>query len=402
MRRAFQARYIFTGVGRPLRDASLTIDGGRIVSVGRPDGPLEQLGNVALLPGLINAHTHLEFSELAAPLAQPGVPLVDWIRLLVLWRRQQAASGPAAVRRKTRAVTRGLDESQRCGVRLIGEIATPEFDPGPFLSATVEGVVFVELLGLALDRVEPLLALARQHVITRDGVTKGVSPHAPYTVGPDLLARVARLSREIRFPLAMHLAESTEELELLASHSGPFVELLRELDAWQPQALPRGIRPRDYLELLADAHRALVIHGNYLTPDEICFVGQHRGSLSVVYCPRSHAYFQHTRYPLAEMFAARVNVAVGTDSRASNPDLSVWNELQWVAHQHGDVPPDEILRMGTSNAARALGCADQRGSLEPGKRADFVILQLPEHTADDPYELLFDPSSEIVECGQRC
>ena len=92
----------------------------------------------------------------------------------------------------------------------------------------------------------------------------GISPHAPYTVSPDLVQKVCELSAKERFPVAMHLAESLAELELLASHSGPLVELLQSMKAWHPGAIPRGIAPRDYLELLATAHRALVIHGNFL------------------------------------------------------------------------------------------------------------------------------------------
>ncbi|HZN34991.1 MAG TPA: amidohydrolase family protein, partial [Pirellulaceae bacterium] len=178
-------------------------------------------------------------------------------------------------------------------------------------------------------------------------------------------------------PVAMHLAETREELELLESHSGPLVEMLGSLGAWQPTALSRGLRPLDYLRTLATAHRALVIHGNYLAADEIEFAAAHRDRMSVVYCPRTHAFFRHEPYPLAKMRDAGVRVAVGTDSRASNPDLNLWSELRHIAEHHRGVSPDEILRMGTLAGAEALGLDGDLGSITPGKSARLVMASLP-------------------------
>jgi cytosine/adenosine deaminase-related metal-dependent hydrolase len=245
-------------------------------------------------------------------------------------------------------------------------------------------------LGLAPERIEQLVDAAKLHVHAgnRTSFRRGLSPHAPYTVHPDLLRQVCRLSAEQQIPLAMHLAESAAELELLRSHSGPLVERLKELSAWYPGSLPRGIRPLDYLEMLSTAHQTLVIHGNFLVREEMEFIGARRDKMTVVYCPRTQAFFPHGAYPLAEMLACGVRVAVGTDSRASNPDLSVLSELRHIARQHPGVPPEEILKMGTLCGAEALGLADELGSLTTGKKAAFAIVPLQE-AGDDPYELLF-------------
>ena len=146
----------------------------------------------------------------------------------------------------------------------------------------------------------------------------------------------------------------------------------------------------------AKSHRALVIHGNYLDDDEIGFLAAHAEKMSIVYCPRTHAYFQHDPYPLAKMIAAGVNVAIGTDSRASNPDLSVLADMRFAAKQHPLVPPATLLRMITANAAKALGRDDEIGTLTPGKFADLAIMKLPRHDAVDPHELLFDPDCCIT------
>ncbi len=389
----FRARWVFPVESSPLKDGVVRVVSGRIASLGpyHSGETATNLGNVALLPGLINAHTHLEFSLLKQPLGRPGMPFAQWIGEVVSFRRGLAAEGTDLSSYARQATDAGLRESSAAGVAGIGEIATSLWPAESFESCrAIQGTVFLELLGLAPERIEPLLAAAVQHVNGHKESTfrRGLSPHAPYTVHPDLLRKVCDLSSQKKIPLAMHLAESFEELELLRSHSGPLVERLKELGAWYPGSLPRGIRPLDYLEMLSTAHQTLVIHGNFLNCEEMAFLGARREKMTLVYCPRTQAYFPHGPYPLTELFAAGVRVAVGTDSRASNPDLSVLSELRHIAKHHPGVPPDEILKMGTLHAAEALGLADQVGSLSPGKSAAFAVVPLSE-VDGEPYELLF-------------
>lgn len=388
-----RARWVFPVDSPPLRDGVVHAVDGRIVSVGKNAAgeAVTDPGNVALLPGFVNAHTHLEFSLLDAPLGRRGMPFADWIGEVVSFRRRLVAEVTDLGSYSRQATAAGLKESASAGVSAIGEIATSCWPKECFTSCgDVGGTLFLELLGLSPEKTEPLLAAAKQHVEVKDPsrFRRGLSPHAPYTVHPELLRQVCQLSGERRIALAMHLAESCEELELLRSHSGPLVERLKELEAWHPDSLPRGIRPLDYLEMLAAAHQVLVIHGNFLVREEMEFVAARRDKMTVVYCPRTQAYFPHGMYPLAEMLACGVRVAVGTDSRASNPDLSVLAELRHVAQHHPHVPPEEILKMGTLYGAEALGLADELGSLTPGKRAAFAVVPLPD-VGDDPYELLF-------------
>jgi cytosine/adenosine deaminase-related metal-dependent hydrolase len=376
---AYRARWVIPIDRPPLENGLITVAAGRIVAIGKNvSGKSPQdLGDVALLPGLVNAHTHLEFSLLDRPLEAPGTSLPAWIRQVIDFRRQLGRWSQDEAR------LAGLAESRQCGVAAVGEIATAAWpDASPREVSTVEVVVFRELLGLSAERVAELSQRAREHVADRAGVEErrfhvGLSPHAPYTVHPDLLQTACSISREGKIPVAMHLAESREELQLLQSHSGDLVDLLRSLGAWHPGALPRGLRPLDYLQTLAKAHRALVIHGNYLAPDEIEFMAARRERMSAVYCPRTHAFFGHDPYPLAEMLAAGIRVAVGTDSRASNPDLNLFAELQHIARHHPSVAPEDILRMGTLAGAEALGLAAEFGSLTPGKRAKLAVVALP-------------------------
>jgi cytosine/adenosine deaminase-related metal-dependent hydrolase len=215
-------------------------------------------------------------------------------------------------------------------------------------------------------------------------------------VHPELFAGLVSLAAAAGAPIAFHLAESPEELQLLAAGGGPFRDLLESLGPWSPTAIPLGTRPMDYLRRLADARvRALVIHGNYLDPEEIALLAHARERMSVVYCPRTHAYFGHARHPLPRLLEAGAKVAVGTDSRASNPDLSVLEELRLVAREFPELPPETVLALGTLRGAEALGQADRIGSLVPGKFADLAIVALPDRDARDPHELLFDSSLPV-------
>jgi cytosine/adenosine deaminase-related metal-dependent hydrolase len=391
---AYRARYLFPVTSPPLRDAVLTCDH-LIRAVGQnvSGKPAVDLGNVAIVPALINAHAHLELSEFAAPLGDPARGFPAWIREVVAWRRVQAQShSPEELANRRRAaIHRGELESAAAGVHVVGDIASSVDAPQPL--HVPKRYLFREILGLRTAREEELFQHAQNFLKSRQGGV-GISPHAPYTVGIDLLARLAKLSAQRHVPLAMHLAESAEELELLRSHSGAFYALLTELEAWDPAAFPRGINVLEYLKILAQGHRALVIHGNYLTSSEIDFIAAAAEKLSVVYCPRTHAYFRHSRYPLVELLAKEVNVALGTDSRASNPDLNLWNEMRYVADAFPEISLDAILRMGTVNGADALGLS-RCGDLRENAYAGLAIVDLPDDDATDPHELLFDARSQV-------
>lgn len=375
----------------------VTVAGNQIVSVGTKgtESTWIDLGNVAILPALVNAHTHLEFSLFDQPFGSPGQSFATWLQQVVAWRRQQ----PAVIGQESLALAKGLQECADCGVASIGEICTPMFAEIWGGNAREDSHVrFLELLSLNPERVAPLGALAEEFTSVGDPpsltlrASRGLSPHAPYTVHPDILARAVQLSAERQFPVAMHLAESREELELLDSQTGPLVELLKSLAAWYPDSLSKGLRPLDYLQTLSRAQRSLVAHGNYLRADEIEFLAEHRESMSVVYCPRTNAHFDHDPYPLAALLQAGVRVAVGTDSRASNPDLSIWNELRFVREKYPQVDPASILKMGTLAGAEALGLGEQLGSITPGKAAALVTLDLPEDN-NDAAESIFSLAS---------
>jgi cytosine/adenosine deaminase-related metal-dependent hydrolase len=234
-------------------------------------------------------------------------------------------------------------------------------------------------------------------------VAPGISPHATYTVHPQVLDSLVHLARERHVPLAMHLAESREELELLHSGRGPFRSLLADLNAWNPAPDARYRSIVQYLEALSHAPRALVIHGNYLSDAEHEFLADNSATMSVVYCPRTHAYFGHDAYPLETMLNLGVHVAIGTDSRASNPDLDLWAELKFVQARHRQIEPSTLLSLATRHGAKALGVEADVGTLEPGKFANLAVVALTAG-AGDPHERLWADDSRVVDTvlrGQR-
>jgi cytosine/adenosine deaminase-related metal-dependent hydrolase len=243
------------------------------------------------------------------------------------------------------------------------------------------------------------LALAEEHIEAGSGTLAwhaGISPHSPYTTDVSLIRRAALLSSRNRVPIAFHLAESKEEIERATSQSGPLWEFLtRRVGPSCAERLGAG-PARDWVSALSPAHRVLVIHGNYLGDEAIADLAGGSDHIAVVYCPRTHGYFGHDPYPLEKMLRAGVTVALGTDSRASSPDLSVLAEMRLAARRHPSVPRSTILGMGTHAGAVALGRADQIGSLGPGKQADLAIVRLPEHAAADPHDLVFDSDEPVM------
>ncbi len=381
---ALQARVVFLVDRPPIEHGVVTIDGERIVAVGTKAeaGELTDLGDVALLPCLVNAHTHLEFSHLQRPLGTPGMRLVDWIRLVIAERGRLETAADVSI-------TTGLTESVGHGVSLLGEISSDITDA--YALANVDVTAFVEVIGFSRARADSAFAAVTQRldVLTASPISRpGISPHAPYTVSPALLKKLISLAIERRMPIAMHIAESMEELELLRNGTGPFQELLDERSMWDAEAIPRNSRPLDYLRMLAEAPLALVIHGNYLDAEEHAFLAANVDRMSLVYCPRTHHYFGHPPYALRELMEHGVRVVLGTDSRASNPDLDLLAEMRFVAGKYPSIDPQRILRMGTLNGAEALGRESETGSITAAKFANLTAIPIQNTKSTTPSGVL--------------
>jgi aminodeoxyfutalosine deaminase len=393
------ARWVFPVDQPPIEHGVVEIVDGVISDVGplhgQPDSETTDLGNAAIIPGLVNAHAHLEFSSLDSPI-KPALPFTDWIGRLLAYRRERTGSLDQFIRA-------GVHEAAASGTSLVGDIVTGDWSPDFVPDDGLSVVAFRELIGLLPDQMAPQLKLAKQHIAdcratkkTKHGVLlPAISPHAPYSVSPELFHGLVDLARTEEVPLCIHLAETLAELELLKSGTGEFFEMLTRFDLWREGTIPGNSRPMDYLKPLSTLPHALIAHGNYLADDEIDFLASHP-NIATVFCPRTHAFFGHSNHPWERLIDAGATVCIGTDGRSSNPDYSLWAELQFLARQSAAARLPQILEAGTRQGATALSLVNQTGMITAGKRADLTMISLNESTATDPWKALFGTESKPV------
>jgi cytosine/adenosine deaminase-related metal-dependent hydrolase len=370
------ARWVFPVAAPPLEGGLVTVSGERIAAV-EPRGARRadvDLGDAAVLPGLVNAHTHLDLTGMRG-LAPPSPDFTGWLRQVIAHRRGRS---PEQVRADIDA---GIAESLRCGTTLLGDISGDGGSWDALAAAPLRAVVFRELIGLSRERArEAWMGLLRWRIDERQTTTcrAGVSPHAPYSANASLIRAAAWNG----FPLTIHLAETAAELELLENHGGPFVSFLQELGAWYPDGLAPSINW--ILWRTARSPRVVYAHGNYLPSDAAVPPGG-----TVVYCPRTHAAFGQPPHPFRDFLRRGVRVALGTDGLASNPDLDLLAEARFLHRLYPDFPGEKLLHMATLAGAEALGWADETGSLTPGKSADLIVIPLSPRDDGDPHRLVF-------------
>ncbi len=399
----YTARCIFPATSPPLERGTITVEGDRIASVD-PHGvrtPDVDLGNVAIIPGLVNAHTHLDLSGARGKIP-PTDPehFTDWLMGVIEYRRTRT---PEEVQEDIRD---GLEECLRAGTTLVGDITVEAASFSLLTNSTLRAVMFWEYVGLSKERQEAASWKLCEWLVEKCrekwqfcGI--GNSPHSPYSAGARLIDS---------FPVAgkakaIHLAETATEEDLLLTRAGPFVPFLRRLGvfegadfsaSWQTCITNNSFEHQlDFftrmLPDLSDVEISrcfekpvIFVHCNYL-PISTGFGRNHH----IVFCPRTHAAFQHPRHPFAEFLARGVNVALGTDSLASNPDLDLFEEARFVYQHRKDVSPETILQMATINGAKALGFENDCGSLEAGKSADLVVMPLGSEDNSNPHHVLF-------------
>jgi cytosine/adenosine deaminase-related metal-dependent hydrolase len=380
--RTLTARWIFPVDRDPIPDGMITIREDRIVAVEargqrRAD---EDLGNVAILPGLVNAHTHLDLTGLRG-LTPPTSDFTTWLRQVINHRRTVT---PDQVQLGIQA---GLDESLQLGTTLLGDISSQGQSWPMLVQAPLRAVVFHELLGLTADHARQAWEGLLEWMLgctNTETCRQGLSPHAPYSVRRSLLEQSATMN----CPLAIHLAETRAELELLQHRSGSFMDFLAELGAWDPEGLVQS--PQQLVDIFRHHSQVLWIHGNYLDPST-----RLRSNDTIVYCPRTHAAFGHPPHPFREFLSRGTRVALGTDSLASNPDLDMLAEARFLHRHYPDIPGETLLRMATLWGAEALGWNEVTGSLTPGKSADLVALPLSDGNPTDPHELVLDSEAVV-------
>jgi cytosine/adenosine deaminase-related metal-dependent hydrolase len=395
----YHADWILPIVDEPLRNSWVALDRGRIVALGRPDdrggGDVVDLGRTVVLPGLVNAHTHLELSYLRDSV-KPASRFVDWIHQLMARRRAFADPSDSAI---LHAAREGIREARAAGTALVGDISNTLVTVPLLAEGEMPAVVFYELL--RFNEADPVgrVQRARQQLEAlprTSDVRTTIAPHAPYSVAP-LLFRAIRADLD-RHPFersTVHLSESAEEVQFIRTGEGAWRDLLQQLGTWSEQWKPPGTTPVAYL---ADAgfldRRVLVVHGVQCTAPDLARLGAL--GCTIVSCPRSNRHVGVGSPPLGAFYAAGVDVAFGTDSLASVEDLNMFGELAEARRIAPHVPAGRLLESATRTGARALGFDGEFGSIEPGKRAALVAVSLPDHIADVEEYLLSGIRPEMI------
>jgi aminodeoxyfutalosine deaminase len=384
----YHAAWILPISEPPIHDGWLAVDRGRVVALGSAgrrvlaDGAHEvDLGDVAILPGVVNAHTHLELSYLRDEVP-PASEFVTWVRGVIAARRQRPDPRAPEI---LDAVERAVVEAIGFGTAIVGDVGNTLVTFGPLSHSALAGVVFYELLGFNAPDPAGLVEQASRAIdalAPTDRVRVSLAAHAPSSVAPLVLRAMRReIDRRPFAPCSVHLSESVEEVEFIRNGRGPWRALLEELGVWDPAWTPPGGSPVQFLDEsgFLDA-RVLAVHGVQMTTSDLDRLVA-RGS-TLVTCPRSNGHTGAGAPPIEDFYNYGVNVAVGTDSLASTPDLNVFAELATLRALAPTVSAGALLDSATRQGARALGFDADYGTIEPGKSARLLAVAIPPLTVD--------------------
>lgn len=366
----------------PIENGVIHLEAGRIKWAGRwrefdvPAGerPVD-LGEVALLPGLINAHAHLDYTNMAGQIPPPKL-FPDWVKTILSFKAHWSFSEFAE------SWLNGARMLVNSGTTTVADIeSVPELLQEVWKSTPLRMVSFLEMTSVKSRRDaaevlrEAIEAIAQ--LPKMDGKEAGISPHALYSTNAELMQATAKAAAENHLPVSSHLAESESEFQMFRDARGPFYDWLKGQRNMGDCGLSSPVQLAHSYGLLNE--RFLAVHVNYLAPGDAELLGRSR--TNVVHCPRSHDYFQHDPFPYDALTKVGVNICLGTDSLASvrkgpndKPQLDLWAEMRLFALRHAGVSPRQIFEMVTTRPAKALDKENEIGSLRTGAFGDLVTV----------------------------
>jgi aminodeoxyfutalosine deaminase len=383
-----RARFVVTMDGAPIENGAVAVSGNRIVDVGRFDdirtrsaGNTLDLGEQVLLPGLINAHCHLDYSCLRGKIA-PQKSFTDWIRAINAEKSELSPKDYVA------SINDGFEEAKRFGTTAIANLtAFPELISQ--VQPPIRTCWFAELIDIrAPERANELVDSAIESLAR--GAPWGLAPHALFTASSNLFRRCEEIAQRKHILLTTHLAESREEMEMFRAASGPLYEFIESIGRPMNDCgkkTPLAL----FLDLIGSGGSPnrpnlswIVAHLNELTEKDLEVLERSNSKFHVVHCPRSHNYFGHSPFAFDRLRSFGFNICLGTDSLASNESLSLFAEMRAFQKEFSSVSAEEIFQMVTVNPARALRCENSSGQIRPGFRADLIAV--PCSTSTDIFE----------------
>ena len=377
-----RARTVVTMDRAPIEDGAVAISGSQIVDVGKFDeinrrnaGEIVDLGEQALLPGLINAHCHLDYTCLRGKIS-PQKTFADWIRAINAEKAKLSPTDYLA------SINEGFAEAKRFGTTTMANLtAFPDLIPQ--ITSRIRTWWFAELIDVrAPERWNEIVDRAIESLKKTENW--GLAPHALFTVSKNLYERCEGVAQQKNILLTTHLAESREEMEMFHDASGPLYEFLKSIG--RPMDDCGNETPLEhFLRVIPQQREAaqrstrndngwLVAHLNELTESDFELLERSKRQFHVVHSPRSHDYFKHSQFPFERLHSLRVNICLGTDSLASNQSLSLFAEMRAFQKKFSSLSPEVILQMVTINPARALGQENALGKIHPGGYADLLAV----------------------------
>jgi aminodeoxyfutalosine deaminase len=377
-----RARIVLPVSTPPIENGAVRVEGNRIETVGRwaeispmANEEVVDFGESILMPGLINAHCHLDYTDMAGQIP-PQKTFSDWIKAIVAMKAAWSYSDFA------RSWSNGAKMLLHSGVTTVCDIeAVPELLPDVWSVTPLRVISFREIISLKKNTendFQMAQAAAQWAALQHPAGVIGLSPHAPYTTHGDALRWAARTAETRNWLLTTHVAESREEFEMFRNASGPMYDWLKGQRDMSDCGNHSPVQHLDRLGYLSG--RLIAAHANYLDDGDAELLAA-RG-VHVVHCPRSHAYFGHATFPFEALSKVGVNMCLGTDSLASVKkargqamNLDLFAEMRLFRQSHAAAAPEMILKMATTNAARAIGRAAELGELSPNAFADMIALQ---------------------------
>jgi cytosine/adenosine deaminase-related metal-dependent hydrolase len=385
-----RARTILPVSRPPVENGAVVISGNRIRAVGAwPDlkpgagGKITDLGDVILLPGLVNAHCHLDYTDMAGQLPPPK-SFTDWIAAITAAKLARHRADYA------RSWLRGARMLLNTGVTTVADIeAAPELLPDVWDATPLRVFSFLEMTGIRARRHPREIlreAVAKIDSLAHPRCRAFLSPHAPYSTLPELLELAADISRKRKWRVSTHVAESDQEFEMFTKARGAMHAWLRRNERDNSDCgLGSPVEHLARAGMLGE--NLLAIHVNYLARGDARLLGENR--VHVVHCPRSHEYFRHSAFPRMRLAAAGVNICLGTDSLATvlktgrrKPELDLFAEMRALAAKDRTISSATILRMATVSGAKALGMAGRIGELSKNAFADLIAIPFTGKASD--------------------
>jgi len=397
------ARTVVTMDGPPIQDGAVAVSANRIVDVGKFDeikarnaGEVIDLGEQALLPGLINAHCHLDYTCLRGKIP-PQKCFTDWIRAI---NAEKAKLSPNDY---LGSINAGFAEAKRFGTTTIANLtAFPDLIPQ--IHAPIRTWWFAELIDVrAPGRANEIVDLAIKSL--KFAENWGLAPHALFTASRNLYRRCQEIAQRENVLLTTHLAESGEEMQMCHDASGPLYEFLKSIGRPMddcgnetPLHLFLGGIPSTSLRTSSDRAlpRWILAHLNKLAESDFELLEKSKIRFHGVHSPRSHDYFKHSRFPFERLRALGFNICLGTDSLASNESLSLFAEMRAFQKNFPSVSPEEILKMVTVNPSMGLHQENMLGRIRPGFRADLIAVQCNEGENAFEQIVAFDGSIDWI------